>query len=198
MRRSDSGIAPGGYGGAFRDVGEGAADTRSASDGNSDAQAFGEIRGNNRAFENAVLTGPYTGGNSVHNKVVVASCACVGGNASKGGSGLNLFSDPNATYALFRRPILGMDTTGGGAGVLCNPTLNINSPQTWGAITSQSTADGAWSAYPVLVICHILNRSEFSDTVCIVKAHSGPGREFLPIVCHRFQRAFCLRVAVSL
>ena len=149
---------------------------------NSDAQAFGEIYGNNnRAYENAVLTGPYTGGNSVHNNVVVPSGAGVNGNASKGGSGLNLFADPNATFALFRRPILGLDTTGGGAGVLRgvtswsldatiskdihaterfgatliiqvtnvlnhfqpgNPTLNIDSPQTWGVITSQSTDGG--------------------------------------------------------
>jgi hypothetical protein len=85
---------------------------------NSDAQAFGEIYGNNnRAYENAVLTGPYTGGNSAHYNVS-SSGAGVNGNPSKGGSGINLFADPNATYALFRRPILGLDTTGGGAGVL--------------------------------------------------------------------------------
>jgi hypothetical protein len=146
---------------------------------NSDAQAFGEIYGNNnRAFENAVLTAPYTGGNSTHYNVSVASGAGVNGNASKGGSGINLFADPNATYAMFRRPILGLDTTGGGAGVIrglpswtldatiskdilvterigvtflfqitnilnhfqpANPTLNIDSPQTWGVITDQST-----------------------------------------------------------
>jgi hypothetical protein len=146
---------------------------------NSDAQAFGEIYGNNnRAFENAVLTAPFTGGNSTHYNVTVASGAGVNGNASKGGSGINLFADPNATYALFRRPILGFDTTGGGAGVIrglpswtldttiskdilinerfgatllfqitnilnhfqpANPTLNIDSPQTWGVITDQST-----------------------------------------------------------
>ncbi|MBV8842871.1 MAG: carboxypeptidase regulatory-like domain-containing protein [Bryobacterales bacterium] len=145
---------------------------------NSDAQAFGEIYGNNnRAFENAVLTGPFTGGNSTHYNVT-ASGAGVNGNASKGGSGINLFADPNATYALFRRPILGYDTSGGGAGVIrglpswtldtsiskdivlnerfgatllfqitnilnhfqpANPTLNIDSPQTWGVITDQST-----------------------------------------------------------
>ena len=79
---------------------------------------------------------------------------------------------------MFRRPILGLDTIGGGAGVLRgfpswsldatvskeiraserfgatliiqvtnvlnhfqpeNPTLNINSPQTWGVVTDQST-----------------------------------------------------------
>lgn len=146
---------------------------------NSDAQAFGEIYGNNnRAYENAVLTGPYTGGNSAHYNVSSSGKAAANGNPSRGGSGLNLFADPTATYALFRRPVLGLDTTGGGAGVLrglpswsldatvskeiraterfgatfiiqitnvlnhfqpANPTLNIDSPQTWGVITDQST-----------------------------------------------------------
>jgi hypothetical protein len=146
---------------------------------NSDAQAFGEIYGNNnRAFENAVLTGPYTGGNSVHHNVTGSGGVGVNGDPARGGSGLNLFADPAATYAQFRRPILGIDTTGGGAGVLRglpswaldvtlskeiratervgatlmiqvtnvlnhfqpeNPTLNIDSPQTWGVITDQST-----------------------------------------------------------
>jgi hypothetical protein len=146
---------------------------------NSDAQAFGEIYGNNnRAYENAVLIGPYKGGNSLHRNVVGSGGVGTTGNASGGGSGLNLFADPAATYALFRHPILGIDTTGGGAGVLRglpswsldatvskeikatervgatliiqvtnvlnhfqpeNPTLNFDSPQTWGVITDQST-----------------------------------------------------------
>jgi hypothetical protein len=148
---------------------------------NSDAQAFGEIYGNNnRAYENAVLTGPYTGGNSAHYNVTSSAASGAGrnGNPSIGGSGINLFADPAATYALFRHPILGLDTTGGGAGVLRglpswsldatvskeiraterfgatliiqitnvlnhfqpeNPTLNIDSPTTWGVITDQST-----------------------------------------------------------
>lgn len=149
---------------------------------NMDAQAFGEIYGNNnRAYENAVLTAPYTGGNSAHYNVVSTGSAGTSGNSGKGGSGINLFADPNATYALFRRPILGIDTTGGGAGVLrglpawnldasiskdfraterlgatliiqvtnvlnhfqpANPTLNIDSPQTWGVIGAQSTSGG--------------------------------------------------------
>jgi hypothetical protein len=146
---------------------------------NSDAQAFGEIYGNNNAaYENAVLTGPYTGGNSAHYNVTSTGKAGTNGNPATGGSGLNIFADPNATYALFRRPILGYDTSGGGAGVLrglpswsldatiskeiratervgatliiqitnvlnhfqpANPTLNIDSPQTWGVITNQAT-----------------------------------------------------------
>jgi hypothetical protein len=146
---------------------------------NSDAQAFGEVYGNgNHGYENAVLTGPFTAGNTTHYNVSVPSGAGVNGNPSRGGSGINLFADPNAAYALFRRPILGLDTTGGGAGVIRgltswsldatvskdirlaerfgatiiiqvtnvlnhfqpeNPTMNIDSPQTFGVITDQST-----------------------------------------------------------
>src|SRR5262249_46853931 len=86
---------------------------------NSDAQAFAEIYGNNnRAYENAVLTAPYTAGNSAHFNVTSSGSAGINGNPSRGGSGINIFADPNATYSLFRRPILGLDTAGGGAGVL--------------------------------------------------------------------------------
>ncbi|HEV2688978.1 MAG TPA: carboxypeptidase regulatory-like domain-containing protein, partial [Bryobacteraceae bacterium] len=95
---------------------------------NANAQAFGEVYGNgNAANENAVLLAPFTGGNSAHNNVVVASGAGVNGNPSKGGSGINMFADPNAVYALFRRPILGIDTTDGGAGVIRGfPTWNLD------------------------------------------------------------------------
>ena len=117
------------------------------------------------------------GGNSAHYNVNVASGAGLNGNASKGGSGINLFADPAAVFAEFRPLILGLDTSAGGAGVLrglstwnvdataskdfriaekvgatlilqannvfnhfqpCNPSLNIDSPQTWGVISSQA------------------------------------------------------------
>lgn len=145
---------------------------------NANAQSFGEEYGNsNSALENAVLVAPYSGGNSAHYDVSVASGAGINGNLSKGGSGINMFANPNATYADFRRLILGLDTTGGGAGVLrgfptwnldataskdirvaerfsatlifqftnvlnhfqpSTPSLNIDSPQTWGVVTGQS------------------------------------------------------------
>ena len=86
---------------------------------NQNAQSFGEEYGNsNTAYENAVLIAPYTGGNSAHYNVSVASGAGVNGNASSGGSGINMFGNPAATFSDFRRLILGEDTTGGGAGVL--------------------------------------------------------------------------------
>jgi hypothetical protein len=147
---------------------------------NSDAQSFGEVYGNsNSAYENAVLTTKFTGGNSAHYNVVVPSGAGINGNPSRGGSGINMFADPNAIYAQFRRPILGLDTTDGGAGVIrgfptwnldvtvskdiraterigatfifqfsnvlnhfqpANPSMNIDSPQTWGVVTNQATS----------------------------------------------------------
>ncbi len=149
---------------------------------NTDAQSFGEIYGNNNsAYENAVLVQPFTGGNSAHDNVAVASGAGINGNASKGGSGINMFANPPAIYSEFRRLILGVDTTDGGAGVLrgfpawnldatvskdiraterigatfifqftnilnhfqpANPNLNIDSPQTWGVVTTQATSGG--------------------------------------------------------
>ena len=145
---------------------------------NANAQSFGEEYGNsNSASENAVLIAPYTAGNSAHYNITVASGAGINGNASSGGSGINMFANPAAVLADFRPMILGLDTTGGGAGVLrglptwnldataskdiriaervratlsfqftnvlnhmqpSNPSLNIDSPQTWGVISGQS------------------------------------------------------------
>ena len=90
-----------------------------------------------------------------------------------------MFADPNAICGQFRRPILGLDTTDGGAGVIrgfptwnldatvskdiraterfgatlivqfsnilnhfqpANPTMNIDSPATWGVVTNQATS----------------------------------------------------------
>ena len=149
---------------------------------NANAQAFGEVYGNNNtAYENAVLIAPFTGGNSAHYGVNVTTGAGQNGNASKGGSGINLFADPQAVYAEFRRPILGLDSTDGGAGVIrgfptwnldatiskdirgtehigatliiqftnvlnhfqpANPSMNYDSPQTWGVVTNQATTTG--------------------------------------------------------
>ncbi len=99
---------------------------------NSNAQAFGEVYGNNNAAnENAVLTAPFAGGNSVHYNVSVPSGCGLNGNPSRGGSGINMFGDPNAICAQFRRPILGLDTTDGGAGVIRGfPTWNLDATVT--------------------------------------------------------------------
>jgi len=91
--------------------------------------AFGEgLSGSASAdTENAVLVVPFTGGNSAHYNVVVPSGAGLNGNPARGGSGINMFADPNAVLAQFRRLILGLDHTGGGWGRLRGfPTWNLD------------------------------------------------------------------------
>ncbi len=94
----------------------------------SDCQSFGESNcSSDSTFENAVLTKPYTSGNSAHQNVVATTSVGSTGNASKGGSGLNLFANPQAAYSDFGRLVLGVNTNGGGAGVLRNlPTWNLD------------------------------------------------------------------------
>ena len=73
-----------------------------------------------------MLAVPYTGGNSAHYNVV-ATGAGTNGNASAGGAGLNMFTNPAAIYSEFRPLILGLDTSSGGAGVLRGlPTWNLD------------------------------------------------------------------------
>jgi hypothetical protein len=147
-------------------------------------QSFGEGNcGGETAQENAVLTSPYTQGNSLHENITSTSSVATSGNPAKGGSGLDYFSDPTAAYAEFRRLILGLDTTSGGAGILrglptwnldmaiskdfkisfkgregmgitfnaefsnmlnhfqaSNPSLNIDSPSSFGVISSQANS----------------------------------------------------------
>ena len=98
--------------------------------GGTNCESFGEINcssGGTNTHENAPLIAPYTGGNSAHYNVSVASGAGLNGNASTGGSGINIFADPNAVYSNFRRLVLGYDTNGGGNGYLRGfPTWNVD------------------------------------------------------------------------
>jgi hypothetical protein len=97
------------------------------SSGNSGA--FGEIYSSSGSSnnENAVLLVPFTGGNSAHYNVTVPSGAGLNGNPDRGGSGINMFADPNAVLAQFRRLILGIDHGGNGTGVLRGfPTWNLD------------------------------------------------------------------------
>jgi len=96
--------------------------------GTSNCQSFGESNCSSvNTTENAVLRSPYTAGNSAHQNVTSATTVASSGNAAKGGSGLNLFADPNAVYNQFGRLILGYDNTSNGAGVLRNlPTWNVD------------------------------------------------------------------------
>ena len=62
----------------------------------------------------AVATTPYTAGNSAHGDIVATGTAGRAGNPSAGGSGINMFTDPQATYQTFRPMILGVDGRFGG------------------------------------------------------------------------------------
>ena len=97
------------------------------SSGNSGA--FGEIYSGSGSAdtEGAVLMAPFTGGNSAHYNVAVSSGAGRTGNPATGGSGINMFADPNAIAAEFRRLILGLDHNGGGWGRIRGfPTWNLD------------------------------------------------------------------------
>jgi len=96
--------------------------------GTTGCQAFGEA---NCAYlgagENAVPLALPTGGNTAHYNVVATGVAGQNGNASSGGSGINMFADPSAVYSNFRRLILGVDSLAGGAGPLRGfPTWNLD------------------------------------------------------------------------
>jgi carboxypeptidase family protein len=152
---------------------------------NTNAQAFGEVYGNNNTglYENAVSISPFTGGNSAYTNVPVGG-TCAG---TSGTTGMNMFTNPCAVYNTFRPPILGIDTNVNGAGPIrgfptwnldatltkdirvterfgaqllfqfvnilnhfqpANPSMNIDSPQTWGVVTNQATtANGAQSRW---------------------------------------------------
>jgi len=69
------------------------------------------------AWENAVLTSPYTAGNSTHYGVTASNGFGSAGNAPKG-TGINLFANPGAVAAQFRPLLPGMDINAGGNGVL--------------------------------------------------------------------------------
>jgi len=83
------------------------------------AQAFGEIySGQSANYENAAGVSPYTGDGQPHYNVTSTGAYGASGNPATGGSGMNLFADPQAVAAQFRRPILGTDFNSGGAGVI--------------------------------------------------------------------------------
>jgi hypothetical protein len=62
----------------------------------------------------AVGLAPYTGGNSAHGGIVATGTAGRAGNPANGGSGINMFTDPQAVYQNFRPMILGVDGRFGG------------------------------------------------------------------------------------
>jgi len=96
---------------------------------NQDCQSFGEsvCDGSVSTYENAILAYPYPYGNSAHYNVIGTNGIATSGNPANGGSGINIFANPAAAYADFRRPVLGLDTTSNGNGVLRGfPTWNLD------------------------------------------------------------------------
>ena len=96
---------------------------------NQNCQSFGEsvCDGSVSTYENAIPAYPYPYGNSAHNNVTGTGSIASTGNPAGGGSGINIFPNPAAAYADFRRPILGIDTTSNGYGVLRGfPTWNLD------------------------------------------------------------------------
>ncbi len=82
------------------------------------SQEFGQGGSTNSA--GAVLVAPNNFGNSFHSGVAGSASTGVAttGDPSKGGTGLNLFADPNAVLNSFRPASVGVDTTSGGGGQL--------------------------------------------------------------------------------
>ncbi len=92
-------------------------------------QSFGEVScSSGNTYENAVLTSPYTAGNSAHKNLTLTGAVGLNTNAANNrGSGINMFENPDAVYAQFRRLLLGLDHRGGGAGILRGlPTWNLD------------------------------------------------------------------------
>ena len=79
-------------------------------------QAFGQVgnvSSSSSAFESALPIVPYTGGNHAFRGVTGS-----GGIGTVNSEGINMFANPAAVYAGFRRCILGLDTSCGGVGNL--------------------------------------------------------------------------------
>jgi hypothetical protein len=88
-----------------------------AQSGSRAGQEFGQLTA---AATGAILMRPASSGSGVHSGVNGNSSTQVAtaGNAASGGSGLNLFGDPNAVFSSFRPILLAQDTTSGGGGQL--------------------------------------------------------------------------------
>ncbi|MBV9679648.1 MAG: hypothetical protein JO185_25150, partial [Acidobacteriaceae bacterium] len=105
--------------------------------GGSFSESFGEGQnsqvvnaGTTFGSDAAVLASSYTGGNSAHYNVNVASSASgagVNSNLANGGNSINMFTNPSAVYNQFRPCILGYDTSCGGNGQIRGlPSWNLD------------------------------------------------------------------------
>lgn len=122
-------------------------------------QAFGEATAPasiSPVAENAVFATPYTGGTSANYHV-----AGSGGIGTNNPTGVNLYSNPAAVYAGFRKCILGIDTSCGGDG-------NLRGQPTWN-LDAQALKDiGIWKEGRVgatlsFQITNVLNHMQTAD-----------------------------------
>ena len=93
--------------------------------GCTDCQAFGEVSTTSSATTafttNAPAAAPYTGGSSAHYNV-----AGSGGVGTTNPAGVNMFADPAAVLAEFRKCILGFDGNCGGYAMRTVPRWNLD------------------------------------------------------------------------
>jgi hypothetical protein len=122
--------------------------------------AFGEIYSGSGSSnqEGAVLLSPLTAGNSAHYNVT-STGAGRSGNASTGGSGINMFEDPSAVASQFRRLILGVDHSAGGWGQVRGfPKWNVDM-----TVSKEIKATERVRASFSLQITNLLNHFQPSD-----------------------------------
>jgi Carboxypeptidase regulatory-like domain len=92
-------------------------------------QAFGEADGSNfGGLQNAILLCPNNFGSSRHDNVTLNGFGGNGFTNAAGTTGISFFTNPQAAYACFRNPILGIDSGhNGGAGTLRGlPFYNVD------------------------------------------------------------------------
>jgi hypothetical protein len=109
---------------------------------NQGCESFGEMNCNTGStLDGAVLTGPFTYGNSAHYNVNVsettASGAGVNSNPDNGGNSINMFSNPDAAYNKYRPCVLGFDTS-------CGSNGNIRGMSFWNLDATVSKNIGVW------------------------------------------------------
>jgi hypothetical protein len=139
---------------------------------NGSCESFGEMNcntgstnaNNSLVADGAVLAAPYTGSNSAIYGLNVANSASgagVNSNASNGGNGINMFSNPDQIYKEFRPCILGYDTSCGGGGV-------IRGMPSWNLDATVSKDIGIWKegrvgATLLFQFTNLLNHTQLGD-----------------------------------
>jgi hypothetical protein len=80
-------------------------------------QAFGSAVNATAIYTAPLINGKFSGGQSL-NYFTSAPTGSVGTTSTATGQWLNMFANPSAAYGQFRRLVLGVDTNGGGFGVI--------------------------------------------------------------------------------